>query len=112
MNRFLQTWTGRLALGLALALGIVPVAAAPPAQQAADPATIANAYLAAANNPEAQINMVTDDVMLSIVPPPPGTTGVWSGKEQARGFFAFSKTQNAHAELVGSWQVTGDRVTG
>ena len=95
-------------MGLALALGLVPVAAAQPAPQAADPAAVVDAYLAAANNPEAQINMVTDDVTLRIVPPPPGTPGVWSGKEQARGFFAFSKTQNAHAELVGSWQVTGD----
>ena len=91
MNRFIQTWTAWLALGLALVLGLVPVAGARAAQQAADPIAVVNAYLAAANNPEAQINMVTDDVMLSIVPPPPGTTGVWSGKEQAARFLCLQQ---------------------
>jgi hypothetical protein len=112
MNRFIWRWTGCLAVALALALGLVPGAAAKPAPQATDPVAVVNAYLAAANNPEAELNLVTDDVTLRIVPPPPGTPGVWSGKEQAAGFFAFSKSQNVHIELVGSWQVTGASVSG
>jgi hypothetical protein len=112
MSRFIQRWTARLALGLALALGLVPVAAAQPAQQAGDPAAVVDAYVAAFGHPEVQITMVTDDVTLQIVPPPPGTPGVWSGKAQAAGLFAFSKIQNSHAELVGNWQVTGDKVSG
>jgi ketosteroid isomerase-like protein len=109
MNRLVQTWTAWLALGLALVLSLVPVASA----RAADPAAIADAYIAAtALDPEAIINMVTDDVTLRIVPPPPGTTGVWSGKDQARDNFESSKSQNVHEELVGSWQVTGDTATG
>ncbi len=112
MNRLLQRWTAGLALGLALLLSLMPGPVAWAAPQAADPAAVADAYLAAANNPDAQLNLVTDDITLRIMPPPPGTPGVWSGKEQAAGFFAFSKSQNVHLELVGSWQVTGANVTG
>jgi hypothetical protein len=116
MNQFIHTWTRRLALGWALGLGLmlgfVPLAAAHPAAQAAGPAAVVDAYLAADNNPDAQLNLVTDDVTLRIVPPPPGTPGVWSGKDQARGFFEFGKSQNDHVELVGSWQVSGDHVSG
>ena len=112
MNRFIKRWTGFLALGLTLTLSGVPGAAAHPAQQTSDPAAVANAYVAAFGHPDAQINLVTDDITLRIVPPPPGTPGSWSGKAQAAGLFAFTKIQNAHAELVGSWQVSGETVTG
>ncbi len=112
MSRFIKRWTALLALGLALVLGLVPVAAAQPAQQAGAPAAVVDAYLAALGQPDAQINLVTDDVTLRIIPPPPGTPGVWSGKEQAAAFFAFSKGQNPHVERVGRWQVSGDHVSG
>jgi hypothetical protein len=112
MSRFIYRWAARLALGLALAVGLVPLAAAHPASQDGDPAAIANAYIAALGHPEVQITMVTDDVTLQIVPPPPGTPGVWSGKAQAAGQLAFAKSQNPHVDLVGSWQVTGDHVSG
>src|SRR4051794_5771060 len=101
MRRLIKRWTGLLALGLALMLGLVPGAAAGPAQQTSDPAAVVNAYLAAMGHPDAQITLVTDEITLRIVPPPPGTPGVWSGKAQAAGLFAFTKSQNAHAELVG-----------
>src|SRR4051812_44554085 len=112
MNRYIVRWTGLLALGLALALGLGSGAGAWAAQQAGDPAAVAAAYIAAFGHPDAQINLVTDDVTLRIVPPPPGTPGAWSGKEQAAGLFAFTKSQNTHVELVGSWQVSGDNVSG
>jgi hypothetical protein len=80
--------------------------------QASDPASVADAFNKAALDPQAEIGMVTDDVMITVVPPPPGSQGVWSGKTQAQAFFEFVKGQNVHRELVGSWQVTGDNVTG
>ncbi len=80
--------------------------------QASDPASVADAFNKAALDPQAEIGMVTDDVMITVVPPPPGTQGVWSGKAQAQAFFEFVKGQNVHRELVSSWQVTGDKVTG
>lgn len=43
MNRFTQTWTGRLVLGLALVVALVPVAAAQSAPQASDPEYKCNA---------------------------------------------------------------------
>lgn len=73
---------------------------------------MADAWLAAAADWEAQANLITDDVTLQIVPPPPGTTGVWSGKDQVREFLELGKGQNGLEELVGSWPVNGDRVSG
>lgn len=80
--------------------------------QASEPASVADAFNKVALDPQAEIGMVTDDVMITVVPPPPGTQGVWSGKAQAQAFFEFVKGQNVHRELVSSWQVTGDKVTG
>ena len=111
MSRFIHRWPARLALGLALVLGIVPLAAAHPGLQATDPAAVASAFIGTLD-PGARLGLVADDVTLSIVPAPPGTPGVWSGKQQAAGLFAFSKSQIVRLELVGSWQVSGDRATG
>jgi hypothetical protein len=111
MSQAAQRWMVGLGLGLALVVGLAPHAAAAPAPQATDPTAIANAYISTLD-PAARLNMVTDDVTLSIVPAPPGTPGVWSGKQQAAGLFGFSKSQNVQAVLAGSWQVSGDRVSG
>src|SRR4051794_15882310 len=111
MYRLIQKLVGCLAVGLVLALGLVPGAAAKPAPQASDPVAVVDAWLAA-SDPAALLNMVTDDVTLRIVPPPPGTPGVWSGKDQTRELFEFGRGQNGHVELVGSWQVTGNIVSG
>jgi MYXO-CTERM domain-containing protein len=83
-----------------------------PAPQASDPAAVVDAYLAGGGNPEAQLKMVTDDFTIRIVPPPPGTLGVWSGKAQAAGYFAFAKSQNPRVQRVGAWQVSGANVAG
>jgi hypothetical protein len=77
-----------------------------------DPVAVVDAYIAATGNPEAQLRLVADDITLRIEPQPPGTTGVWSGKAEAQGFFGFSKSQDVHLERIGSWQVSGDSVTG
>jgi hypothetical protein len=111
MSQAAQRWMVGLALGLALAMGLTPHAAAAPAPQATDPTAIVNAYISTLD-PAARLNMVTDDVTLSIVPAPAGTPGIWSGKQQAAGLFGFSKSQNVQVALVGSWQVSGDRVSG
>jgi hypothetical protein len=83
-----------------------------PAPQATDPAAVVDAFLAGFGNPEAQLNRVTDDIMIRIVPTPPGAPAVWSGKAQAAGYFGFAKSQNPRDELVGAWQVSGGNVTG
>jgi hypothetical protein len=111
MSRFIYRWAARVAVGLALAVGLVPVAAAHPAQQASDPAAVASAFIGTFD-PGARMGMVADDVTLSIIPAPPGTPGVWSGKQQAAALFGFSKSQIVHLELAGSWQVSGDKVSG
>jgi hypothetical protein len=80
--------------------------------QASDPASIVTAFNAAVLDPAAQMGMITDDVVIKIVPPPAGSPGVWTGKAEAQNFFAFVKGKNVHRDLVGSWQVTGDTVTG
>jgi hypothetical protein len=80
--------------------------------QANDPASIVTAFNAAVLDPAAEMGMIADDVVIKIVPPPPGSPGVWTGKAEAQNFFAFVKGQNVHRELTGSWQVTGDAVTG
>jgi hypothetical protein len=110
MSRFIHRWTARLALGLVLALSIVPAAAAHPALQATDPTALADAYLA--GNPDAQAPLLADDAVLRIVPAPLGTTGVWSGKEQVASYLDFSRSQEPRTERVGSWQVSGDHVSG
>lgn len=100
---------------LLIAAGIMMMLIVSPARmfaQAGDPASIVTAFNAAVLDPAAQMGMITDDVVIKIVPPPAGTTGVWTGKAEAQNFFAFVKGKNVHRELTGSWQVTGDTVTG
>jgi hypothetical protein len=70
------------------------------------------AFNDAAADPEAAIRLLADDVTIRIVPPPPGQSGVWTGKEEARGFLEFTKAQNVERELVGAWQVEGNTVSG
>lgn len=62
-------------------------------------------------DPEATLALMTDDPVVSITPPPPGTSGVWSGKEAVRQWNAFRKTQASSIRVVGSPQVEGNKVT-
>ena len=80
--------------------------------QESDPASVMGAFNDAATDPEAAMQYLADDVTIRIIPPPPGQSGVWSGKEKARGFLEFTKAQDVRRELVGTWSVDGNTVSG
>jgi hypothetical protein len=114
MKRFLSTplWSLAVALGLVLgaAVGLTPTAAAqaePPT-----PVAVVDAFHAAGADLDAALALLTDDVVLKLVPPPPNTPGVWTGKEEARAFFAFKNAQNVTRERVGEAHVIGNQVSG
>ena len=79
--------------------------------QESDPASVMGAFNDAATDPEAAMQYLADDVTIRIIPPPPGQSGVWTGKE-ARGFLEFTKAQDVRRELVGTWSVDGNTVSG
>jgi hypothetical protein len=103
---------GKVVVIAVVAMALLVMSPARIFAQASDPASVADAFNKAALDPQAELGMVTDDVMITVVPPPPGSPGVWSDKAQAQAFFEFVKGQNVHRELAGSWQMTGDKVTG
>ncbi len=80
--------------------------------ESTDPASVMEAFNDAATDPDAAMRLLAEDVTIRIVPPPPGQSGVWTGKEEARGFLEFTKAQDVRRELVGTWRVEGSRVSG
>ncbi|MDP9351469.1 MAG: nuclear transport factor 2 family protein [Chloroflexota bacterium] len=96
------------------ALVVAIIAAAPSGgyAQASDPVSVMEAFNDAATDPEAAVQYLADDVTIRIIPPPPGRSGVWTGKEEARGFLEFTKSQDVRHDLVGTWQVEGNTVSG
>ncbi len=102
-------------LFVTIAVTVVALIAAPTSvvfAQASDPATVMESFNDAATDPDAAMPLLAEDVTIRIVPPPPGQSGVWTGKEQARGFLEFTKAQNVRRELVGTWRVEGNSVSG
>jgi hypothetical protein len=98
-----------LGISIIAALAALPFAAL--AQD--DPASIMHDFsVTHAQNAEAALDLLADDVTIRIIPPPPGQSGVWTGKEEARGFFGFVQAQDARRELQGEWQVDGNDVRG
>lgn len=94
---------------------VVAILAAPSSAlyaQASDPASVMEDFNEAATDPEAAMQYLADDVTIRIIPPPPGQSGVWTGKEEARGFLEFTKSQDVRRELVGTWSVDGNTVSG
>jgi hypothetical protein len=100
-----------LALGLAQAAGVQPAAAAPSAQ-ATDPVSVVDAFHAAGDDIDAALALLTDDVVIELTPPPPGTPGKWSGKQGARAFFEWRNAGHQRRVREGAAQVTGNTVTG
>src|ERR687893_306840 len=90
--------------------GVAMLAARPggAVAQGTDPAAVMAAFSTAAPNPDAQVALVADDVTITIA----FDGRVWTGKEQARQFLGIMKMINARRELVGSWQVNGNAVSG
>jgi hypothetical protein len=98
-----------LGISIIAALAALPFAAL--AQD--DPASIMHDFsITHAQNPEAALELLADDVTIRIVPPPADQLGVWSGKEEARAYFGFIQVQDARRELQGEWQVDGNNVRG
>jgi len=80
--------------------------------QTTDPVAVVDAYrIAWGNNIEAALAVLADDAVLNVVPPPPGTPGLWTGKEEIRQFMESALKQNPVHERVGSATVDGDKVT-
>lgn len=107
-------WALALAMGLvglAQASGSRPAAAAPALAQASDPISVVTTYVREYPG-DAALDLLSDDAVVTIVPPPPGTSGVWTGKEAIRtGLFPFARSQNSRPEIIGSPVVEGNKVT-
>src|SRR4051794_22768991 len=85
MRRFSKTWVRSLALA---GVGLLMVSMASQrgvSAQTADPVAVVDAYrVAIGHDVEAALALVADDATFTTVPPPPGTPGRWTGKEQIR----------------------------
>jgi len=80
--------------------------------QTTDPVAVVDAYrVATGHDVEAALALVADDATFTTVPPPPGTPGKWTGKEQIRQLLEFTVVMNAVHERVGSATLDGDKVT-
>jgi LPXTG-motif cell wall-anchored protein len=80
--------------------------------QASNLASVATTFInSLPGDPEATLALMTDDATAKIVPPPPGVSGVWSGKEELRQWSEFRKGQASRIQVVGSPQVDGNKVT-
>src|SRR5688572_17238196 len=111
MKRFAVTQVRSLAIGMALALGLAQVAGAQPVPT--DPVSVFVTYLRAvsAGDVEGALALFADDAVLTIIPPPPGTSGHWVGKEAIREQLVYGKENGVKGEPIGAPQVEGNRVT-
>jgi LPXTG-motif cell wall-anchored protein len=82
------------------------------AAQATDPESVIRALGAARNAGDAEgaAARFADDAALTVQPPPPGTSGVFRGKDQIRALLQGDSVTHFHTEQV-NFQVTGDKVT-
>lgn len=114
MKRLATMWTGAFVLGTVLVLGLTDVAGAQNAPPN-DPAAVLSAFERAAfANPhdlDAALGMFAADGVLRIVPPPPGTTGVWTGREQIRQGLQYGSEHKVQRANVGSPQVDGNTLS-
>ncbi len=104
------SWSVLLAIGLTL--GLARLAGA---QSANDPALALAAFekvaFGSTQDIEAALNLLSEDAVVTVKPAPPGTSGVWTGKADIRGWLQLNKQQNVKRETVGSPQVEGSKVT-
>jgi hypothetical protein len=80
--------------------------------QEPDPMSIINAWLEALNagDIDAALSYLADDGVVQIVPPAPGTSGVFTGREEVRGWYETVVGQNGVTTLS-DYQVDGETVT-
>jgi LPXTG-motif cell wall-anchored protein len=81
--------------------------------QGNDPARVLTEFMKAlTTDTDAALALITDDAEVRIVPPPPGTTGVWSGKQQLKQWMLmFVSGQHVTQEIVGTPNVDGNNVS-
>jgi ketosteroid isomerase-like protein len=94
------------ALALVLALPVALHA------QETDPMSIVNAWLDALNAGDinAALSYLADDAVVTIVPPPHGMSGVFTGKEEIRGWYEGVVAGNGSTTLS-DCEVDGETVT-
>jgi ketosteroid isomerase-like protein len=80
--------------------------------QDADPASIAGALVEAlmAKDIDAAMALLADDAVVTVIPPPTGTSGVFTGKEEIRAWYELLVSWNFRAE-ISNFQVEGDKAT-
>ncbi|MEO8288467.1 MAG: hypothetical protein ABI670_18735 [Chloroflexota bacterium] len=114
MRRFMKTQVWLLALIMGLALGMSQAVGAAPLAQA-DPASLLTAFekvaFGSAQDTDAALALFTDDAVLSVVPPPAGTSGVWTGKTAIRQALEINKGLHVQRANVGGPQVDGNKAT-
>src|SRR6476659_9053911 len=94
--------------------GMLLFAAGSASAQAAqtDPTSVLMAFeQAVGTNVDAAVALVTDDAVLKIVPPPAGTTGLWTGKDQVQQALEYSLAHKVSRQIMGTPQVDGNKVT-
>lgn len=115
LKRFIAKLAGSLAIVGVMALGMGQAAGAQGMKQATDPATVFLAFEKVAfgtgQDIDAALGMMPDDAVLTIAPPPPGTSGTWNGKAEIRTALELAKQQNVIRVLTGSPQVDGSKVS-
>jgi hypothetical protein len=112
MKRFANIWARSLVLGIALALGLPQVAGAQPAPPS-DPLSVFGAYVRAlsAGDVEGALALFAEDAVLTITPPPPGTSGHWEGKAEIREQLIYGRENSVRSEPMGAPQIEGNKVT-
>jgi ketosteroid isomerase-like protein len=80
--------------------------------QEPDPMSIVNAWVAALNagDIDGALSFVADGAVVTIVPPQPGTSGVFTGKEEIRGWYETIVGEHGMTTLS-DCQVDGETVT-
>jgi ketosteroid isomerase-like protein len=80
--------------------------------QEPDPMSIVNAWVAALNagDIDGALSYVADDAVVTIVPPSPGTSGVFTGKEEIQGWYETIVGEHGVTTLS-DCQVDGEAVT-
>lgn len=114
MKQSIATLVWSFALCLGLVAGFAQPAGAQTATDATTPAqandvvAVVDAFHAAGDDIEAALALLTDDVVIELMPPPPNTPGIWRGKAEARAFFEWRNTNNIRRMRAGDAQVAGD----
>ena len=80
--------------------------------QESDPMSIINAWVEALNSGDidAAMSYLADDAVVQILPPAPGTSGVFSGKGEIRGWYETVVGQHGMTALS-DCQIDGEIVT-